>query len=147
MDYICAATEENVPSHTCAQLRHRSVCAFPVRPVLAGCQDSRISIGGERKFWSESADTQVNLSLHWAHISEGSLSHVELVIKNDRSPRRRSRRWQRQLPSNIAWRRYLSSRVLKPPSANGRCNDWLENNFDTNTRWPVRRTGKKGTWA
>ena len=39
-------------------------------------QVCNVSLCGQRKLWSDCADAQADLSLRWAHISEGTFSHV-----------------------------------------------------------------------
>ena len=49
-------------------------------------KDPGIFSGWQRRHWSDYADTQADLSLHWAHLSEGILSQfgsVRTVIKKN----------------------------------------------------------------
>ena len=41
---------------------------------------SKVSLFHERRLYPDCTDAQVNLSLHWAHMSEGKFSHVMVLM-------------------------------------------------------------------
>ena len=75
------ATSENVPSNMSAQRRFRSACAFAqpdqkFHRAHFGSQRCKVSSCGQRRHWSDCADTQADLSLCLAHVSKGTLSVI-----------------------------------------------------------------------
>ena len=74
---------EIVPSNKCAQRRFRSAYAFAQSgqnlhmthfgKPRKGC---KVSSCVQRRLLSDCADAQADLSLRWAHISEGTFSHL-----------------------------------------------------------------------
>ena len=82
----CAATTENA-SRNCAHCKDsdqpahsRSLIKIFTERILDN-QSCKVSSWGQRRLWSDFADAQADLSLRWAHMSEGTLSHVTAQIQ------------------------------------------------------------------
>ena len=52
----------------CAQRRLRSVCAFAQSDQSSLSAWRKLPIEAQRRLWSDWADAQADLSLHWAHM-------------------------------------------------------------------------------
>ena len=82
---LWAATSGNVPStrehsEDSDQPAHsRSLIKIFTGQILDS-QWSKVSSCGQRRLWSDCADAQADLSLRWAHGSEGTFSDVAALI-------------------------------------------------------------------
>ena len=76
-----AATSRNVPSDMCAQkiqirLRECAVWSESSLGAFWITKGYKISSCGQWRLWSDYVVAQADLSLRWAHISDGTFSHV-----------------------------------------------------------------------
>ena len=104
--FTCDFLSYNPFGHVCpAKIRSACTFAHMIRIWTGRILDSRgckVSSCGQRRLWSDCANAQADLSLRWAHMSDGRCSHVEAYIWN-----------LLYIDTNLTLRKHAYSNILK----------------------------------
>ena len=95
-------------------------------------QESKISSGRQQRLWSDCADLQADLSLHWVNMSEGRFSHFATCTQ--------TALLQISLQAFRGLHRYsvLSGSLLFSQTICATCTTISQSDWDSESPWPLQ---------